>query len=209
MLGGKPNYIQLRAALVDDEEEGTVLILGIYDVDAQVRQEEDYAMRLAQAQSKASLDALTGVKNKHEYLEAEKQLNRRIAEHLHPEFAITIFDVNDLKKVNDTGGHQAGDKLIRDACKIICDIFKFSPVYRVGGDEFAVISQGNDYVSIEELVGKVANHNAEALRTGGIVIACGMAKYEYDASVAPVFERADHKMYENKTALKGGRKNVR
>ena len=45
----------------------------------------------------------------------------------------------------------------------------------------------------------------EALRTGGIVIACGMAKYENDVSVAPVFERADQKMYENKSDLKGGR----
>ncbi len=208
MLNGKPNYIQLKAALVDDEEEGTVLILGIHDVDAQVRQENDYAKRLATAQSKASIDALTGVKNKHEYLEAEKQLNRRIAEQLQPEFAITVFDVNDLKKVNDTGGHQAGDKLIRDACKIICDIFKYSPVYRIGGDEFAVISQGNDYTGIEALIGKVAEHNAGALGTGGIVIACGMAKYEQDESVASVFERADHRMYDNKTALKGG-ENVR
>ena len=40
---------------------------------------------------------------------------------------------------------------------------------------------------------------------GGIVIACGMAKYENDVSVAPVFERADQKMYENKSDLKGGR----
>ena len=45
----------------------------------------------------------------------------------------------------------------------------------------------------------------QALGRGGIVIACGMAKYEQDASVAQVFERADHRMYENKVVLKGGR----
>jgi GGDEF domain-containing protein len=42
----------------------------------------------------------------------------------------------------------------------------------------------------------------EAVRTGGVVIACGMAKYEGDAAVAQVFERADQRMYENKSELK-------
>ena len=59
-----------------------------------------------------------------------------------PGFAITILDVNDLKKVNDNEGHKAGDQFIRDACRIICTTFKRSPVFRVGGDEFAVLSQG-------------------------------------------------------------------
>ena len=75
-------------------------------------------------------------------------------------------------------------------------------MFRIGGDEFAVISQGKDYARIEELLGKLAGHNAEASRTSGIVIACGMSKYEHDDCVATVFERADHNMYENKNALK-------
>ena len=45
--------------------------------------------------------------------------------------------------------------------------------------------------------------NAKAVRDGGIVIACGMAKYENDSCVATVFERADQNMYENKNSLKG------
>ena len=92
-----------------------------------------------------------------------------------------------------------------DACQVICGIFKRSPVFRIGGDEFAVIAQGNDYASIEELLGKLSDHNTEALRTGGVVIACGMARYENDESVAPLFERADQNMYENKNSLKSVR----
>jgi hypothetical protein len=45
-------------------------------------------------------------------------------------------------------------------------------------------------------------HNAEALKTGGVVIACGMAKHEGDSAVAPVYERADQRMYEDKSRLK-------
>lgn len=119
------------------------------------------------------------------------------------DFAIVILDVNDLKKVNDTAGHKAGDQYLRDACRIICGIFKHSPVFRIGGDEFVSVIQGADYECIEELMGKMKDHNNKALRTGGIVIACGMSKYEGDADVALVFDRADQKMYENKSDLKG------
>ncbi|MBR0412019.1 MAG: amino acid permease [Eubacterium sp.] len=200
-VNGKPLYVQLKAAMVD-EKEGKRLIVGINDIDSHIRQEEEYARRLAQAQTKANVDALTGVRSKHAYLDAEEKLDRLIAEQIPQEFAITVFDVNDLKDVNDTEGHQAGDQYLRDACKIICDIFKHSQVFRVGGDEFAVISQNEDYKRIDELVKIVSEHNATAVDSGGIVIACGMAKYDNEPCVAPVFEQADQKMYENKNTLK-------
>ena len=203
VMNDKPLYVQLKAAMVE-EKEGRRLIVGINDIDAQVRQEEAYVRNLAQARIAANIDALTGVKNRHAYLEAEERLNLQIEAHRVQEFAIVILDVNDLKKANDTEGHKAGDQYLRDACRIICDIFKRSPVFRAGGDEFAVVAQGSDYACIEQLVGRVGDHNAEARRTGGIVIACGMAKYEGDAGVAAVFERADNNMYENKSDLKAG-----
>jgi len=201
LMDGKPLYVQMKAAMVE-EKEGPRLIVGLNDVDAQVRQEEDYRRRLAQAQSEANLDALTGVKNKHAFLVVEAALDQQIAEHRQSPFAVVIFDVNDLKKVNDTTGHQAGDQYIRDACKSICDIFKRSPVFRVGGDEFAVIAQGYDYTRIDSHIEAMRRYNAEAVRSGGIVIACGMSKFENDVCVAAVFDRADQKMYENKNELK-------
>ena len=201
IMDGKPLHVQLKAAMVE-EKEGPRLIVGINDIDAQVRQEEENGRRLAEAQAKVNLDALTGVKNKHAYLETEARMDRLIAGHRQSPFAIVMLDVNDLKTVNDTLGHQAGDQYLRDACAVICENFKHSPVFRVGGDEFAVISQGKDHDRIEELVEKVNAHNIEAVRTGGIVVACGFAKFENDEFVAQVFERADHRMYENKNALK-------
>ena len=128
------------------------LIVGVNDIDAQVRQEEEYSRRLAQARIEANIDALTGVKNRNAYRVYEERLNAQIEINRAPDFAITILDVNDLKKVNDTEGHKAGDQYLRDACKIICTTFKRSPVFRVGGDEFAVLSQGDDYARIDELI---------------------------------------------------------
>ena len=203
-MDGKPINVLLKAAMIE-EREGRRLIVGINDVEAQIRQEEEYKRNLAQAQKQAKIDALTGVKNKHAYLETEACMNSRIAERSQPPFAVVMLDINDLKKVNDTAGHQAGDQYLRDACKIICDTFIHSPVFRIGGDEFVVISQGRDYACIDELLGKIHEHNAEAFRTGGVMVACGMARFEDDACVASVFERADHSMYENKKAMKAVR----
>ena len=201
MMEGKALHVQMKAAMVE-EKDGPRLVVGLNDIDAQVRQEEEYRSSLAQAKTQASIDALTGVKNKHSYLETEARMDRQIAENRQAPFAVVMLDINNLKTVNDTAGHQAGDEYIRKACKAVCDIFKHSPVFRVGGDEFAVIAQGEDYACIEDRLNQVGEHNAEAMRSGGIVIACGMAKFENDESVAAVFERADHSMYENKNALK-------
>ena len=112
--------------------------------------------------------------------------------------------MNDLKKVNDTLGHQAGDKHLRGACKIICDTFKRSPVFRIGGDEFAVIVRGEDYERVDRLVSDIDDQNRKAVINGGVVVACGMSKFEGDDSVTAVFRRADRNMYDNKVSLKSG-----
>ena len=201
IMNGRPRHVQMKAAMVEEKGKPR-LIVGVNDIDVQVRQEERIRKRLEKAQSEANIDALTGIKNKHAYQAAERNLNNQIVMHQVPPFAIVMLDLNDLKKINDTAGHQAGDQYIRDGSKVICDIFKHSPVFRVGGDEFAVIAQGSDYENIEKRLEEMKKHNGEAKRSGGVVIACGMSKFEDDTAVGAVFERADHAMYENKAELK-------
>jgi diguanylate cyclase (GGDEF)-like protein len=164
--------------------------------------------RLNRVRALASIDALTGVKNKHAYLEVEALMDRQIAEQGMAPFAIVMLDVNDLKKVNDASGHQAGDELLKDACKVICETFKHSPVFRVGGDEFVAIAQGADYERLEERLKDMQDYNAEALKSGGAVIACGTARFQDDTCVASVFERADRDMYEDKIRLKSRRRRL-
>ena len=207
VVAGQPKYVQMKAAMVE-EQEGPRLIVGLYNIDAQVRQEEEFGRRLARARVQANTDSLTGVKNKHAYAEEAERIDGKIAEGLRSPFALVVFDVNNLKRVNDTAGHQAGDQCLREACSIICDIFKHSPVFRVGGDEFVVIAWNRDYERIDVLLEEVRRHNEEASQSGGTVIACGMARYADDACVATVFERADQRMYANKRALKAGEKEL-
>ena len=208
---GEPFYVRMRATRALDDDN--VIIIGINDVDEDMKiqraqdllREADLTRRLASAQRQANIDSMTGVKNKHAYLEYETRLEFAIKEAADTKFAISIIDVNDLKVVNDTLGHQAGDQWIREACRIVCTTFKRSPVFRVGGDEFCVISQGDDYENLEELVQVIRDHNKEAVASGGVVIACGTAMYSKGDAVADVYKRADDAMYANKVELKEGR----
>ena len=208
---GEPFYVRMRATRALDDDN--VIIIGINDVDEEMKvrraqdllREADLTRRLSAAQRQANIDSMTGVRNKHAYLEYETRLEYTIKETEEPKFAISIIDINDLKYVNDNMGHQAGDKWIREACRIVCTTFKHSPVFRVGGDEFCVISQGDDYENLEELVQVIRDHNKEAVASGGVVIACGTAKYSKGDAVADVYKRADDAMYANKVELKEGR----
>ena len=200
-IKGEPVYVSLKAAIVE-EKDGPQIIVGVSNIDAQVKREHEYDYNLSVARSQANIDALTGVKNKHAYIDAEAELNTKIEEGEPVEFALVVFDVNGLKIVNDTMGHRAGDDLIRGACSIICGEFKHSPVFRVGGDEFAVIVTGEDYANIDALVKRIEEINLKNKENNGINVACGMARFNNERSVAEVFEKADSAMYENKRMLK-------
>ena len=77
LLDGEPRYVSLRAALVE-EQDGPVLIIGVNNIDAQVKHELDYEQKLSSAYSNENLDLLTGVKNKAAYMNMSEHLSRQI-----------------------------------------------------------------------------------------------------------------------------------
>ena len=137
------------------------------------------------------------------------QLQKRIDEGEDPTFAIAIFDCDDLKTINDTYGHDKGDVYLKNSSHLICRVFAKSPVFRMGGDEFAVILQGEDYLNREKLKQLFVEKSAEICAFAKvpwekISVAMGMADYTYagDKDVHSVARRADHLMYEDKHARK-------
>lgn len=208
LLSDGPLHVRLKAATVE-EPDGLRLIVGVSDIDEQVKQDMEYERNLMAARMSANTDELTGVKNKHAYAELEHELDQQIAggagAEAPVEFALVIFDVNELKAVNDAKGHLAGDEYLRRACSRICETFKHSPVFRVGGDEFAVIARGQDYERIEELVAQVDAANWQKQGDDKVVLAYGMAIYDGEARVAELFDKADQRMYEYKVRTKQGR----
>ena len=154
----------------------------------------------------ARRDELTGVKNQTAYKEFETSVQESIDNCMdYLSFALVLCDANNLKQINDTFGHKAGDEYIKESAKLLCEIFIHSPVFRVGGDEFVVFLQGSNYESRHALMDKLRTRVLENKNTGsGVILASGMSEYmpESDNFVSDIFERADKEMYENKKNLK-------
>ncbi|MBP5193351.1 MAG: GGDEF domain-containing protein, partial [Clostridia bacterium] len=176
----------------------------VADVREERRRELERANEaMEEAQRCANTDSLTGVKSKHAYIEAEIKIDERINDGTLGDFGIVVFDVNGLKKVNDTFGHVQGDNLLKKACERICARFSHSPVFRIGGDEFVAMLEGEDYARREELL-KGFDEASEGGDGFDVVLAAGMAEYKksVDKSYSAIFVRADNKMYERKEYLK-------
>ncbi len=181
-----------------------------------LRRAQNQVMTMAEQVSQISVtaytDSLTGVKNKAAYQKKRQELECEINDGT-AEFAIVMIDLNRLKHINDTYGHEKGDFYIKGACKIICDIFKHSPVYRFGGDEFVVVLTGESYKRRNELVDNINNvfqetgvrEDAEPWER--FWAAAGMSEYDGKAGdrVDNVFKRADANMYDYKVKMKAQR----
>ena len=154
-------------------------------------------------------DPLTNVNNRMAYEDKENLLQSQINTEPDLEFAIAMFDVNNLKMINDSQGHEAGDAYLIRACRLICDVFKHSPVYRIGGDEFVAVMTCEDYKkrdkNVKSLNKKMSKYSDTLpLPDDYVSIACGVAVFdaENDVSVADVIKRADEEMYKDKAAKK-------
>ncbi len=164
----------------------------------------EHSREMENANRKAFRDGLTGVKNKLAYLESLKELEIQAKDHSFEGYGVVVFDLNGLKVINDTLGHEAGDEYLKSACRLICEHYKHSPVYRIGGDEFVAILKGSDFDNRELLKEQFDGMIDENQKEGGVVVSSGMAVFDsgIDESYTEVFIRADKMMYERKTALK-------
>ena len=157
----------------------------------------------------AHQDALTGVKNKAAYDRDTIALNARLNKEK-VEFGIVMIDINDLKVINDSYGHDSGDIYIVGAARIVSNIFKHSPIYRVGGDEMIILLTGVDYKNRAKLVERARQEfiktatNQNVMPFNRFSAAVGLAVYnkESDKNVESVFRRADQEMYKNKDEMK-------
>ena len=160
------------------------------------------------------LDALTKVKNKgalsNQLNEMQEAIDSGAKEQA---FAIGIFDCDHLKQINDRYGHDKGDIYLKKAAHIICEVFKHSPVFRMGGDEFAVILENEDYMNRDALLEQF-DTTAETINASAaepweqVNLSKGFAVFDTseDDAVTDVMKRADHLMYENKRERKNQRK---
>ena len=157
----------------------------------------------------ANRDALTGVRNKRAF-DAECQRLDGLIEKGEARFAIAMIDLNYLKLINDNYGHDKGNTALQTLCRIVCNIFKRSPVFRIGGDEFTVTLENRDLEDADRLLkqlddvvrGRASDPSLEPWEQSSAAVGCAVYEPGQDKSAEDVLKRADELMYRRKKEMK-------
>jgi diguanylate cyclase (GGDEF)-like protein/PAS domain S-box-containing protein len=169
-------------------------VIGIIGISHDVTSRKEVEVKL---RHDSTHDMLTGLYNRAFF---EDELKRLSQEGRFP-LTIVMADVNGLKSVNDTLGHDAGDHLIRLSAQIILNAFRAEDIVaRIGGDEFAVILPEAGESVAEETVSRIKS--SPEIRSGRVSIAFGIASAKNEEQIAKVVKLSDEKMYLDKTAHK-------
>jgi diguanylate cyclase len=160
---------------------------------------ETLETELVISKQEASVDPLTGVGNRREFEESFRGAmlgpNRQ--------FVVAVFDLDDFKKINDTGGHAAGDDVLRNVAQTLKTSVRATDIVaRIGGDEFAMIGHGATLREAQHRLGSVVATLA-AIPTGldapaHVTVSCGVAEFSAGDTMESLMERADSALYEAK-----------
>ncbi len=192
--------------------------IGRYMQSLEVKNREltDAQKRIKEANELANKDALTGIRNKTAYDNEAIRIDDKVYHDHFKRFGIAMIDLNNLKVINDSFGHEKGDIAIRKVCMLICKKFTHSPVFRVGGDEFVVVIENDDYDKAERLVAELkheieeiyAKESLEPWERISAAIGWSLFDPDIDLDVDSVYKRADKLMYEDKKAMKEQHKGI-
>ena len=218
-----PGFLDMSDASLHRGDEVEVLAITLGNMS---RNMKDFVLRLVENATKmadmkeevnranelAMRDSMTGVKSKAAYEQQKERLDLDIKSG-GAEFGIAMIDINYLKRINDTYGHEKGDIYIKKMCTMICDSFAHSPVFRVGGDEFVAVLVHRDYKNRNKIVEDLRRRMSEQFAKTELeewqrpMAAIGIAIYEKDKDTDSdtVFKRADDAMYENTKEMKACR----
>jgi diguanylate cyclase (GGDEF)-like protein len=154
--------------------------------------------QLAGVREEAALDPLTKIGNRRHFETA-------LSEHLRMtkrQFVVALFDVDDFKQINDTGGHQMGDRVLQDVAReLTISVRPEDIVARIGGDEFAVLASSLTLRQAEARMRAVLTQVASAMRSPKlplITLSCGVAECSAGDTMLSLMTRADEALYEAK-----------
>ncbi len=194
MVGKQTGWFRMSFITIDSAPDGTPtrVVVATRIIDEEKRKEQELY-------EQSNKDVLTQCFNRRAFEEAMLQYEHKVAE---DNLVVASFDVNSLKEINDTLGHEAGDELLKGASECMLKCFsKYGKIFRTGGDEFV----GIFYVSTSELLALEEEFNYTVINWKGkilkeISIACGYAHKQENpyASVKELFKYADSRMYEDK-----------
>ena len=137
------------------------------------------ARRLAETHAEARRDPVTDLANHRAFQERLDQALRR-AHRAGRELTLVFFDLDDFKRLNDTQGHPAGDRVLRELAHAVADVCRGGEeLFRVGGDEFAVVVEGGTDAGVQ-LADRIRGATARQLVR--LTISAGVASFPADAA---------------------------
>jgi diguanylate cyclase (GGDEF)-like protein len=199
------NVMLLPLAVAGVEPMGLAVVR---DVTEERRIEDLLAQQADEVRSLSLRDELTGLHNRRGFVTlAAQQL--KVSARMQRPVAVLFVDLNGMKPINDSLGHQAGDDALRDAATILRGTFRESDIVsRLGGDEFAVLvndvrTEDMRFV-LARLDANVERHNQTAGRAYRVSLSVGVVHHEPGASTSidDLLAEADRRMYEDKRARK-------
>ena len=149
-------------------------------------------------------DDLTGLYNRRGFFAlAKQQLSSARREGRHA--SLVYIDMDGLKRLNDTHGHEIGSRVIQEVGDILRETFRSSDlIARIGGDEFVVFETSNDQIDegtdVQRLQDNVTRHNAQQARDYEISLSIGVASMDSDSSMTleELLKNGDKTMYQQK-----------
>jgi len=188
---GKMQHTERIETPIFNDAGAVIGIIGIaHDITS--RKEVEISLR-----HDSTHDILTGLYNRAFF---DEELERTVQNQMFP-LSIVMADVNGLKTVNDTQGHEAGDNLLRMAARIMLGAFRAEDIVaRIGGDEFAVLLPRKDKHVAEEAVKRIMG--CPEIVTCQVSIAFGIAAAESKEQLAEALKLSDERMYQHKCDLK-------
>lgn len=157
-------------------------------------------------------DPLTGIMNRRGFFNfAEKQID--IAKRGKKRLSILFLDLYEMKNINDTLGHKAGDQALIDIAGLLRKTFRSSDIIaRIGGDEFTALIIDPQSPDIEKIINnKLQNslniHNKEMKRDYTLSVSMGFAHFDpkRPSSTDQLLAQADARMYEDKQRQRSGK----
>lgn len=157
-----------------------------------IRSSFEYTQEL---EALAEIDEMTGVYNRNKYLSMTSEGYVK-----EDKLAVIFWDINYLKKVNDTLGHEQGDMLIKVVAATIRKISnQFDHAYRIGGDEFVMIMRGGDEISVLKKIEEWKDEIAKVANIDSIPVSAAYGyAYGKGTELEEIIHKADQMMYENK-----------
>ena len=163
---------------------------------SQLRQDE----KITEQKIKLTHDPLTGVLSRFAYTDEIKTYSSGLPDN----FVVFLIDINGLKAVNDTIGHEAGDELIRGAASCIeASVGRKGKTFRIGGDEFVVFAtmkKEQVKANVLNLKNKTEKWSGESIDSLSVSIGYVLAEEYEGLSIRELVEEADKAMYEQKKA---------